>query len=94
MIKNFHFKMLSGISIFFFVISFIFLFSALKNNFAGGGSSLGGLLAFIGLFASITAGAIRSINRRLDQAGIAEDPQYPTTKVCVTKQEAESGPRE
>jgi hypothetical protein len=58
------------------------------NNLDGGGAFLGGLLAFVGLFASITAGAIRSINRRLDQAGITEDIQYPTSKVRVTKQEA------
>lgn len=86
MIKNFHFKMLIGITIFYFVIGFIFLSSGRGNNNERYGTPIGGLFSAFGVFSAITASAIRSINRRLDQAGIAEDPQYPTSKVCSAEQ--------
>jgi hypothetical protein len=81
MTKNFHFKMLMGIAIFCFVMSFIYLSSGLRNSTDRIGTPIGGLFSAFGLFSAITAGAIRSINRRLDQAGIAEDIQHPTPKV-------------
>lgn len=81
MIKNFHYKMLIGISIFAFVMSFIFLSSGLRNSTDRVGTPIGGLFSAFGLFAGITAGAVRSINRRLDQAGIADDPAHPTSEV-------------
>jgi hypothetical protein len=84
MIKNFHFKMLIGISIFAFVIGFVYLASGLRNHSDRVGTPIGGLFCAFGLFAAITAGAIRSIHRRLDQAGIAEDPQYPSSGVVAT----------
>ena len=89
MIRNFHFKMLIGIALFAFVMSFIYLSSGLRNNSDRVGAPIGGLFSAVGLFAAITAGAIRSINRRLDQADIAEDPEHPTTKERLTKQNAE-----
>jgi hypothetical protein len=90
MIKNFHFKMLIGIAIFAFVMSFIYL-SGLRNTTDRVGTPIGGLFSAVGLFAGITAGAIRSINRRLDQAGVAEDPQHPTSNVSATNQKADQG---
>ena len=81
MIKNFHFKMLIGIAIFCFVMSFIYLSSGLRNSTDRVSTPIGGLFSAFGLFSAITAGAIRSINRRLDHAGIAEDTQHPTSKV-------------
>lgn len=86
MIKNFHFKMLIGISIFAFVMSFIYLSSGLRNSTDRVGTPIGGLFSAVGLFAGITASAIRSISRRLDQAGIADDPQHPTSGVSATDQ--------
>lgn len=73
MIKNFHFKMLIGITVFAFLMGFIYLLPALESDAARVGLPIGGLFSVVGFFASITAGAIRSINRRLDRAGIAED---------------------
>ena len=81
--------MLIGIAIFAFVMSFIYLSSGLRNNTDRIGTPIGGLFSAVGLFAAITAGAIRSISRRLDQAGIAEDPQHPTSNVSYAKQKAE-----
>ena len=74
MIRNFHFKMLIGISVFAFVMSFVYLLPALGNDAARVSVPIGGLFSAVGFFASITAGAVRSINRRLDRAGIAEVP--------------------
>ena len=92
MIKNFHFKMLIGISIFAFVMSFIYLSSGIQNITGRVGVPIGGLFSAFGLFAGITAGTIRSINRRLDQAGIADDPKHPTSQLNVGKtQDAASG---
>jgi hypothetical protein len=89
MIRNFHFKILIGIALFAFVMSFIYLSSGLRNNSDRIGTPIGGLFSAVGLFAAITAGAIRSINRRLDQAGVAEDPEHPTSKAHLTKKNAE-----
>ena len=86
MIKNFHSKMLFGFAIFAFVMSAIFLSSALR--FPGAGhvaTPVGMLFTALAFVASITAGAIRSINRRLDQAGIKEDSQFPTSCSTETK---------
>lgn len=74
MIRNFHFKMLIGLSVFAFVMSFIYLSSATGRSVAHVGVPIGGLYSALGFFAGITAGAVRSINRRLDRAGIAEVP--------------------
>jgi hypothetical protein len=79
MIKNLYFKMLISISTFAFVMSFIFLFSAVRNDADRIGVPIAGRFSAFGLFAGITAGALRSINRRLDQAGIGADPMYPTS---------------
>jgi hypothetical protein len=79
MIRNFHFKMLIGIAIFAFALGFIFLFSGVASTAQRAVGPIGGLFTAVGLLAAITAGAIRSINRRLDAARIAEDPQYPTS---------------
>ncbi|MCE9518951.1 MAG: hypothetical protein K8R87_05230 [Verrucomicrobia bacterium] len=79
MIKNFHFKMLIGFSIYAFVMSFIYLSSGLHNSTDRVGTPIGGLFSALGFFAAITACAIRSINRRLDRAGIADDPEHPTS---------------
>ena len=81
--------MLIGIAIFAFVMSFIYLSSGLRNNTDRVGTPIGGLFSAVGLFAGITAGAIRSINRRLDQSGVAEDPQHPTSNVSAVKKKAE-----
>lgn len=89
MIKNFHFKMLIGLSISAFVIGFILLPIGSRAETDRIGGPVGGLFCMVGLFAGLTAGAIRSINRRLGRAGIADDPQYPTSDGRATNQEAE-----
>jgi hypothetical protein len=89
MTKNFHFKMLIGFSIFAFIMSFIYLSSGLKNSSDRIGTPIGGLFTALGAFSGITAGAIRSINRRLDKSGLEEDPQYPTSGSQTHKKEAQ-----
>ena len=89
MIKNFHFKTLIGFAIFAFIMSFIYLSSGLKNSSDRVGTPIGSLFSALGFFSSITAGAILSINRRLDKAGIAEDSQYPTSGSHANKDKAQ-----
>ena len=88
MIKNFHFKMLIGFAIFSFVMGFIYLSSGLRYDTDRVGTPIGGLFSALGFFAALTASAIRSIGRRLDRAGIAEDPQHPTSNVRSTQGKA------
>jgi hypothetical protein len=92
MIKNFHFKMLIGVSILSFVMSFIYVSAALQSSADRIGAPFGGLLSILGLFAAITAGAVRSISRRLDRAGIADDPPHPTTDGKVIARATELNP--
>ena len=89
MVKNFHFKMLMGISISCFVIGFFYLLSGLQSNTDRVGAPMGGFFCMFGLFAAITADALRAIHRRLDGAGIMDDPQQPLAKVCSAKQKTE-----
>jgi hypothetical protein len=89
MINNYYVKMLIGFSIFSFVMGFIHLSSGLSDNSDRVGTPIGGLFSAVGFFAAITAGAIRSINLRLDQAGIPADPQFPTSNNLETARNSE-----
>ena len=86
MIKNFHFKMLLGIVVYAFVQCFVYLVSGLQSIAGSIYTPIAGLFSAIGFLAVITAGAIFSINRRLDQAGIPQDPKHPTSSSKVEKQ--------
>lgn len=79
MIKNFHFKMLIGLALYSFVMSAIFIAAGFRSNSHELSIPIGGVFSAIGLFAIITAGAIKSISYRLDKASIAEDPKFPTS---------------
>jgi hypothetical protein len=89
MIKNFHFKMLIGLSISAFMIGFIYMPTGSKAKTDRIRGTVGGLFCMVGLFAGLTATSIRSINRRLDKAGIADDPQYPTSNGRASNQKGE-----
>ena len=81
--------MLLGASIFAFLMSAIFLSSALLLGLGQVATPVGMLFSALGFTAAATAGAIRSISRRLDQAGIEADPNYPTSSPHKTQKSAE-----
>jgi hypothetical protein len=66
-------------------MSFIYLFSGLRNNSDRVSTPIGGLFSAFGLFSAMTAGAIRSMNRRLDQVGVADGSEHKTSKAHLTK---------
>ena len=79
MIKNFHSKILLGVAIYAFVQCFVFLSSGLQSKTDSISIPIAGRFSAVGFFAAITAGAISSINRRLDHAGIPQDPKHLTS---------------
>lgn len=87
MIKNFHFKILIALSVQAFVLSFMFLSSARDSSTNQIGVPLGLVFTMIAGVAASTALAIRSINRRLDAAGVAEDPEPAPPKRHQTTQD-------
>ncbi len=89
MIKNFHSKILLGIAVYAFVQCFVYLSSGLQSKADSIFTPIAGLFSAVGFFAAITAGAILSINRRLDQAGIPQDPKHPTSSSESVKHNAE-----
>lgn len=61
-------------------MSAIFIVAGFRSNSHQPSIPIGGVFSAIGLFAIITAGAIKSISYRLDKASIAEDPKFPTSE--------------
>ncbi|MEO5714627.1 MAG: hypothetical protein ABIT37_14165 [Luteolibacter sp.] len=82
--KNFHFRMLIGLAATAMVLSFIYSFSALHNSSDRIGAPISGVFSMLAFGAAITAQAIRSINRRLDQAGLPEENQAGTSEKSKT----------
>ena len=89
MIKNIHYKILLGISIYAFIQCFVYLLSGLESKTASIFTPIAGLFSAVGFFAAITAAAVASINRRLDHAGIPQDPKQTTSFSKPGNREAE-----